>query len=284
MRTDKKSIRTKKMGLNINRIAYGLLFCSFIFSLGLKSQSVSTRGEIYDYEIGDIFHLNYTGHIANWHDYAVTNIEIVDKFYSQDTILNYIRDIEIKRSDSDDPEWIFEVYLDTMRIISPNSLINGGLIDSTGVNLELYNGRLINYYYVGPPEIIEIKRFVVGCGKTYDNWHEWDGYSGQTTELVYYKKGNEEWGIPIPVSIENHQTNKYDLILYPNPAKSNVNILSTDFEETYYEIYDISGNVVIKTNKIDGTKTIDISDLKKGLYIVVIKVNQKIVYRKLIKE
>ena len=42
-----------------------------------------------------------------------------------------------------------------------NSFINGGVIDSVGVNQDLYNGRLINYFSVGPPDILENKRFVI---------------------------------------------------------------------------------------------------------------------------
>lgn len=284
MRTDKISIKVKNYGFKIDLFAYGLIFFAFIFSTGLKSQSISTRAEVYDYEIGDIFHFNYSGYIASWHDYAITNIEILDKFYFQDTVLNYIRDIEVKSSNSDDPEWTFEYYIDTLTIYSPNSLINGGLIDSTGVNQDLYNGRLINYNSVGPPEIIENKRYVVGCGNAFEDWYEWGGYSGQTTELVYYKKGNEEWGTPIPVSIDNFQADNHDLILYPNPAKSNLKILTKDFEKIYFEIYNISGDLIMNKDIIGGTRTIDISQLKNGLYVVGIKMNERIVYRKLIKE
>jgi hypothetical protein len=264
--------------------AYGLVFFTLIISTGIKSQNISTRAEIYDYEIGDIFHYNYTGTLGgSWHDYSIKNIEILDKFYTQDTLPNYIRDIKIKSSSSDNPEWVFEHFIDTMHISFPSSPIWSN-IDSTGVNQELYNGRLINYYTEITHDIIKNKRFVVGCGNVLDEWNEWGWYSGQITELVYYKKGDEEWGTPNPVSVDEFKADKRNLILYPNPAKSTLKISTNDFENIFVEIFDISGNLVMNKEIITVAKTIDISQLNAGLYLIKIKTGGSIVFRKLIKE
>ena len=277
----------KTLRIKFDLLTYGIIFFAFISSAVLKSQNVSTRAEIYDYDVGDIFHFNYSGNINAWHDYSTSNIEILDKYYSQNNdILYYVRDVKIKRRTSDNPEWTYEYYTDTLAIYYLDSLINEGNIDSVSTNKELYNGRLINYFYENPdpPTITKIKRFVVGCGNTFDFWTEWGGYSGQTTELVYYKKGDEEWGTPMIVSVNDIKEKNNNLILFPNPAKSELNILTNDFKIIYIEIYNISGELITRKNLGVGLQKIDITQLKNGLYILKIKTNDMMVYRKLIKE
>ena len=61
-------------------VTYGMILFAIISSPVLKSQNVSTRAEIFDYDVGDVFHFNYTGFLAKIYDYSVTNIEIIDKY------------------------------------------------------------------------------------------------------------------------------------------------------------------------------------------------------------
>ena len=276
----------KTFRIKFDLLTYGMILIALMSSAILKSQNISTRSEIYDYDVGDIFHYNYSGYINAWHDYSISNIEIVNKYYSQNNdILNYVRDIKIKSRTSDNSEWTYEYFTDTLVIYHLDSLINEGNIDSVDTNQEFYNGRLINYFfYENPPDFTKIKRFVVGCGNAFDFWTEWGGNSGQTTELVYYKKGDEEWGTPMMVSVNDIKAKNHNLILFPNPAKSELTILTNNFKILYLEVYNISGELITRKNFGVETKKIDVSRLKNGLYILKIKTNDIIIYKKLIKE
>jgi hypothetical protein len=210
----------------------------------------------------------------------------LNKYYSQNNdTLFYIRDIDFKSSSSENPNWAYDYYIDTIFYFNLDSLINIGQIDSVSTNIELYNGRLINYITTGTgEEDIFSKRFVIGCGRTYDNYRTWGGLTEATTELVYYKKGTEEWGTPMLVSIDNIKSNNTDIIIYPNPAKSTLNIITNDIETIDMRIISMSGKLV-KTIKLSTeSKTIDISQLRTGIYILGIKQNDIIIYKKLIKE
>lgn len=278
----------KTLGIKHYLLTYGILFFALISSPVLKSQNISTRAEIYDYDVGDVFNFIYTGFLAKFSDTSVTNIEIIDKYYSQNNdILYYVRDVKRKKRDSDEPEWTYEFYIDTLAIHYLDALINGGDIDSVGTDSELYNGRLINYFRDAPdnpPSFTKIKRFVVGCGKAYDYWIKWEGNAWQKTELVYYKKGDEEWGTPVIVSVEDVKESKKKLKIFPNPANSELNISANGFKINNVEIYNASGKLIVHKNFDAGSQKIDVSQLSNGLYILKIKTNDMTVYRKFIKE
>lgn len=267
-----KNIRIRK-SLKI----FGLILSIFVTSTGLKSQSISTVGEIYDYEIGDIFHIHYLEHYNGADQfYSTTNIEILNKYYSQNNdTLFYIRDIDYHEFYPS----IYEYHNDTIFYSNLDSLINNGLIDEVYTDPDLYNGRLINSInqYIG------WRKFAVGCGLTF--FQEVYGSSGRNeSNLVYYKKGDEEWGDQMLVSIYDTKSNDTELIVYPNPAKSTINILSSDVETIDLKIISMAGELVKAIKLRSELKTIDISQLRNGIYILEINKNDKVIYKKIIKE
>lgn len=77
------------------------------------------------------------------------------------------------------------------------------------------------------------------------------------------------------VSLEN------DITVYPNPAKEEVNILSTSSINDI-EIYDIMGRRIFQTEVRDYSKTINLSLFRKGVYIAKINTEQGIIKKKFI--
>ncbi len=81
-----------------------------------------------------------------------------------------------------------------------------------------------------------------------------------------------------PVSID--AITKYSFSITPNPAKEQVAVSSEKFIKEI-KIYNMPGTLVFKEMMNDQTKTIDISALAKGVYIVEVVGNDYKVYRKL---
>jgi len=75
-----------------------------------------------------------------------------------------------------------------------------------------------------------------------------------------------------------------ELSLYPNPASEKLNILTDAEGDLDISIYNISGQMVYNGTLVEGTKSIDISYLKNGLYVVSIKVGGETFTNKLIKQ
>ena len=57
--------------------------------------------------------------------------------------------------------------------------------------------------------------------------------------------------------------------MYPNPAKTNLNIvLPSNLENSKVEVYDILGKIVLKKDLQASFNTLDVSDIKAGIYLV----------------
>jgi Secretion system C-terminal sorting domain/Concanavalin A-like lectin/glucanases superfamily len=82
------------------------------------------------------------------------------------------------------------------------------------------------------------------------------------------------------LATENFNTAKLELAIYPNPAKSILNI-NTDEEINTIEIYTLEGKKVLESN----TKQIDVSPITKGLYLVkIVTTANKTACKKFVKE
>ncbi|MFN7014986.1 MAG: T9SS type A sorting domain-containing protein, partial [Bacteroidia bacterium] len=69
------------------------------------------------------------------------------------------------------------------------------------------------------------------------------------------------------LSIAQINKSEHLINIYPNPAKNILHIQHNFQEDTNLNIYDYMGKIVLSTNK----KTIEISDLKAGIYFVQIE-------------
>jgi alpha-tubulin suppressor-like RCC1 family protein len=70
--------------------------------------------------------------------------------------------------------------------------------------------------------------------------------------------------------------------IYPNPCKDFLNIeLNNELEINNITISDISGKIILMVN--DVCEKIDVSSLKTGVYVLKINSNEKIIYKKIVK-
>jgi len=255
-----------------------------------NAQQISTVGEIYDYEVGDIFHFDFwaTSPISggSW----IKNITITNKSYSlnNDTVF-YERAIAYQELY---PNSIIEFYNDTVLYTDLDSLINLGVIDSIYSNPQRYNGRLINghhdwrywgYWYI---------EYVIGCGRVYlylnDDWDEI--YSEE--ELIYYKKGDEEWGTPhVIVEVEELGRVNSSLKCYPNPFTTctTIEYELTEPSRVQLRIYNAIGRVVYQAedrNMAMGKHSFvwTADRLPEGLYYAVLKSEVGVSVVKMIKQ
>jgi hypothetical protein len=74
-----------------------------------------------------------------------------------------------------------------------------------------------------------------------------------------------------------------DIIIYPNPTKKHLNI-NTQARVKSISIIDMTGKTVYKIANPNQTKTIDLSILKLGIYIVKIHTNSRVFTKRIIKQ
>jgi hypothetical protein len=73
------------------------------------------------------------------------------------------------------------------------------------------------------------------------------------------------------------------LAIYPNPVKDKLYIRHSDSQLDALEIVDISGRLLVREENFTG-KSIDVSQLEKGIYLLRVTVNGKVSVHKFIKQ
>jgi hypothetical protein len=90
----------------------------------------------------------------------------------------------------------------------------------------------------------------------------------EETKLVYYKKGDVSWGIPLVITGVQDKLDEENILVFPNPAHDNLTIRIKDFNRTeVFEILDITGRIIVKTNIVSEESKVKIEDLKPGTYV-----------------
>ncbi len=253
----------------------------YIISSSAFSQNYSTRGEIYDYEVGDVFHYIEDAYAGGGGYYKVTNIEITDKYYSPDNDTVYYQQyVEILLDESWPPGAQYDYYSETIKYSNLDSYF---IADSISAGA-MYNGRKLSWLLMNnPPYLQHFMKYVEGCGYAYRYWNE-ISLPSSTFEfrLVYFKKGDEEWGTPqIVVGLEENIRDEIEVWVYPNPARDVVNITSLEeLKVLEVRIYDQLGRQVLLTKS--EINVIDISGLNTGMHYLQIKMEEGIVSKKLI--
>jgi len=69
-----------------------------------------------------------------------------------------------------------------------------------------------------------------------------------------------------PTGIENESINK--VMVYPNPAKDNITVSLSNYDNSYYTIIDCTGKKVASGKLNDFKTLIDIGELTSGLYLI----------------
>jgi len=115
-----------------------------------------------------------------------------------------------------------------------------------------------------------------GLGYTYYITREvlGSGFIGEyISSLVYYRKGSEVWGTPWAsdcftlVGVDYHEAPDVSLSIYPNPASGSIISIKTDHPGEL-TILDLQGKSRLRQAITEPTTTIDVSDLKSGVYVV----------------
>ncbi len=267
-----------------------------------------TRGEIYDYEVGDVFHelVDFDDSQGNplAHQYIIRTILDKDLSPDQDTV----------RYTYDHFSWTITsegttFYHDTLNKAYTN--LEAILPDPQALPYESiylnpeyvkfydmrkgYGGRQyfhdIDQYYVSYEgdscfyDVFFIKsaltspmiytEYIQGCGSYYTEKYDPPAlYACQMCSyLEYYKKGSLEWGNPftIPVNVEERPGQEVNVTIYPNPADEFIYLESgnSSLEKMdHYELLDLSGATILGGKFGRGSSGIYVGNLPGGMYFL----------------
>lgn len=263
-----------------------LIIFLFIYS-SLGAQDQLTNGEIFNYEIGDIFHWYW----SSSGDLDKRILTVIEKEFSEnnDTVFyTYDRLRNYNYPDAEPPWGIFthdtltEYYTDLLEFRED--------YDSSTVDPDYFNNRTINYHYYGMSSgeggTSIHSRFGEGLGRVYYNYAQTlSGFPSSWAEehLVYYKKGEEEYGEPLVLSIEESSLPSF-IKVYPNPCSDRIywSITNENQEVEKAMIFDMTGNL-IKSQRINHSEQgISVSEIESGIYLLKLKMESGVVQSRIL--
>ncbi|MEM7369709.1 MAG: T9SS type A sorting domain-containing protein [Bacteroidota bacterium] len=276
-------------------------------------------GKIYDFDPGDVLHVEETGETDSGYplDSTYEKFEILSRLEnaSQDTIVYQVWRQKIFNSFQDN-EWI--VTNDTIPWVIPvHSLshqpgrihANGDSLLRKWVNEEYVcswersdagDGRRYKYYNprwskgLGGLDCFKSSAFenlredygIEGLGGGYYRAHTIA--SSLSRWLVYYKKGIEEWGTPLDfdniISSIDPQENSLKAEVWPNPSTARFHIQFAETLQARLSVYTIQGQLIQVKDIVGREADIDLSDQADGLYLLSVQSDQGRGSRRLIKQ
>jgi len=263
-------------------------------TLKIQCQEILTIGEVFDFAINDEFHINdiagmpraykmiikeknYSTH-ADTVFYKVHYERYSTEYNPQTNQLDYYfstSDGNLSYTHLDSSIFTFH-YLsklpeDTTEYVEFDSLI---YIDTILCNSQINGFKRKDGDF--EPTINQIE-FGKGLGKTYD--YSEDGSSGNDfpdyqLKLVYFKKDGFECGTPdgrLNV-IENSNIKQPQFEVFPTLVDDQITI-RTNEHGTKYDIwfYDLTGKIVQKEYNLYGHRSINLSMIPQGMYILFIR-------------
>ncbi len=120
-----------------------------------------------------------------------------------------------------------------------------------------------------PAGEIQYKYFSDAFGAGWDGG-EWPGDPNRVADITADITLNDVWGIPPDDDDDDTSVTEIsiqDIQAYPNPASSNLNVVSNSLMNNI-TVFDITGRVVISTDVNDNSHVLDVSTLNNGLYIM----------------
>ena len=248
--------------------------------------------EIHDYEVGDILHTEEIALSMSYNSNIQTLRKVLGKQTFGDSIVYKIEE-KIKHSLSSYGTNTFNTSIDTIDFYAgsnPDFEVLPGI--AYAVN-EIQDGFDVNHLRQGPHNINKLigsgyfvvlefdtcygyfiadgcfthQEYIKGLGGPYyycnSFWNEME------RKLVYYKKGDTEWGTPLEynVGISTPELTEHEINMYPNPTTGmtyfSIRGVSSALE---ISIYSIMGKEVLQKTIVN--QELDLSFLPKGMYLV----------------
>jgi len=269
----------------------------------LGFQNINLKEQYYDFQVGDEFHiLDIQGYQIPPPDENRIIIRYLSRVDYEDKIV-YTYERKINSNIPKDTLLMEVVKGELLFNTEPNeyyvdgSMLHKVIIENTPLpKMSTYTNYNFMYNSDNDPCLDII--YVDGCFHSYDYFIGLGGpyyccdywYTIDCHKLVYYKKGNTEWGTPF--SIPKYEKD-YSFNIYPNPTTGDLIIenragivCQARNDVQNIEIFDVYGRKVSSHHHITSSSNhlINISNLNSGIYFVKITTDTGEVVKKVIKQ
>lgn len=250
--------------------------------------------DIYDFQPGDEIHVKrYWKQTMPETDIQLLILRYLERTDYPDSIVYYAERI-YSRDYNNQGNYTYTFIHDTIpEIIHPNPIFDklpGELVIETSnygsdsqaywlrMNSNTHLSKIIpeeNYWFFYDGEACWAPGIFDGCMSDYTYykglggpylWCWWIGESYRS--LVYYKKGDVEWGTPLVIVGMDEVTKSSDVKVYPNPARQSVNIQINEAAlPAKIGLYNVMGSLLREFVITETMQLISLEQLPPGLYL-----------------
>lgn len=259
----------------------------FIFSINTFAQLTLTVGQVYNYNVGDVFQYNYSP--SSTSPTYITDT-VISKTISTnlDTVKYLYKRYSYKLPScmSCPPTITYSTYSNSYHSLSSSfsysnlSNCSVSIIAPCVKDTIIANGfcgkKTFKSQWVGVASASVVSVYTIndanfseGLGQTYLYIENIGNFDPSYTNMIYYNKSGITCGT-YAVGINENVINKF--LLFPNPTNSTLKIIDeqNDFKNSIIEIKNNFGQTVML---IPFTDNIDITNLVTGIYYLSIKGN-----------
>lgn len=271
---------------------------TLIFKLVDYKTPVATN--IYDFEIGDYFSYSKSYTVTGYFSYAHTDT-ITNKLNFSDSVKydihSYINQEQFNpyTHQMEDTSWVASTHITAK---------NESIADTTYMPEEWHQPTITYYYPEDSGYCTRSPRYTFDVNGYFDTngVFEYGEYSYSlpviykekiglvsethiypsdppttiTESLKYVRKGsNICYGNDMPVSIRSVHKNELNYLIYPNPAKSfiNIQIDNNNYQDYTIKLIDVLGNVSYTNTTKEKMLSIPVGNLSAGIYYIHITTN-----------
>lgn len=269
------------------KLLFTLLYI-FLFSL-TYSQTLTNR-QVYDFEVGDVFQTKIYHSNNTFPSFFSDTIMSKSFSLNNDTVfytINQLEYIPSQTSPTYNYSTIIKVYQNLDSIAEHNEPLHCSNIPITDTIYNLSNYCNQNTWQISSnidtsclEDTYYNSYLIDGCGGPYYDVISVSEYYEKV--LLYFKKGSMSCGNTFSTEIEENQLENH-IKIYPNPTNSTIHITFLQpISIKRYTINDIFGK---KIGEYDYSKTIDVSNLKAGIYFITfLNSDFRMITKKIIKE
>lgn len=262
-------------------------FIDFTFS-----QSEMTIREVFDFGIGDIFQTRSYAYqqppnadtrtvIGKW--YSANNDTVFYDIYREyyTTMINPYPQPHLDYTFGTDTIQVFYTDLDSSIYYYMEDFRYDSLVANYGNAFEYdtiieYSQTMCNIltngfdFSIGDYVEPDYYRYIFGKGTGLVSVYANIGGSLQVidTRLNYFKKDTSECGTPDTTTFVNGNAVKDEMVVYPNPALSEIRVITSEGGNKTIALYDLHRNLICNKFTKEAETILDISGLPAGIYFV----------------
>lgn len=261
------------------RFSFAPLFFFLSFLVSSASAQYPTRGQVYDFDVGDQFQYEEYDHWWGGPPTYYTNTITGKNFSNGSNTVTYDVDVEKLELNLSTFQWdsittysnqlIFSQLSDTIAgdVVTPFTFFL--ISDTTYIDPLMYNRQTVAFGYEnGQPlsAAVERYRWVVGVGRTHYAVQGSDLDYDLESNLIWYQKGNEIWGVRQLVGMEEEVLPRVKI--WPNPTNGVVSIEGWEAQYGEWILLDRMGRMIKSGVLRSGETQLDLNEVSSGIYFL----------------